>query len=117
MYCSDWSALAAAFECTHCSRVAAAHHGAARQLCEPEEAQRCAVCGKAGAEHHGAGRACTGEEEVFVAAQLFAVDHLRDEAPFRAAGRGASREGSPTPQRLPGQVRRNAPPKRWCFGA
>ena len=40
-----------------------------------------------------------------------------DEAPFRAAGREGFREGSPTPQRLPGQVRRNAPQKRWCFDA
>ena len=108
MYCSNWFGLEAALKCTHCSKDAASHHGAGpRKFCEPEEAHRCALCGKAGKEHHGAGKACAGEEEAFVAAQLFTVDHLRDAPAFRADSRGASREGGPTPHRLPGQVRRS----------
>ncbi|KAJ1467362.1 hypothetical protein T484DRAFT_1859057, partial [Baffinella frigidus] len=55
MYCSNWFGIKAAFKCTHCSKLAAAHHGGSK-FCKPEEQHACALCGKASKEHHGAGR-------------------------------------------------------------
>jgi len=110
MYCSNWFGLEAAFTCTHCSKLAAAHHGGSK-FCKPEEQHACALCGKASKDHHGAVRTCTSESEGVVAAWLFAVDHFRDASALHTNGSNVisrdagSRDGSPAPpQRLPGQA-------------